>query len=225
MPPDLRHGGATQLVIRPRAGCIEFRGLDQPRCDCASKRKDSKYVWHDHKKTQTFSKCPTSAREIPKLRKTFRHDSSAEVDVVSWREEARPCRRKTTFVGVRSKPFFFFSWAEEWPMSTRRSFLRHSWPVRNFEKASCGFSFLCPINIVEHRHWRRFDLQISLDVLDKLPVCLESLGEFSNVVCPGKIYHSNSSGSPSIPNKSLNLLEGWKYWSWSFHFAFASVCS
>ena len=38
----------------------------------------------------------------------------------------------------------------------------------------------------------------------------------SNVVWPGKIFHSNSIGSPSIPNSCL--------YRWSFHCSLASGC-
>ena len=76
-------------------------------------------------------------------------------------------------------------------------------------KPFCVVSYLpCPINIVEHRHeddssfklfWIFSNVQIFLDLSQNL-----------QVVSPGKIFHSNSIGSPSNPNNSLKALVCWK---------------
>ena len=51
-------------------------------------------------------------------------------------------------------------------------------------------------------------------------ICLRT----STVVCPGKIFHSNSNGSPSIPNHYLHSFVFWKYARCSFHLSTTSGC-
>ena len=46
----------------------------------------------------------------------------------------------------------------------------------------------------------------------------------STAACPGKIFHSNSNGSLSIPNNSLYTLDFWNCWRCSFHFSVDSDC-
>ena len=56
------------------------------------------------------------------------------------------------FVIVRSIPFLFASWTEEWPVSKLQPSCLLLGPFRKSKKTFSGISFLGPIDIVEHRH-------------------------------------------------------------------------
>ena len=74
------------------------------------------------------------------------------------------------------------------------TFLRNSWPFR--KSRNILQNFLCPINVVEHWH--------EDDSIFKL-FCIYV--ERSDFVSPGKIFHSSSVVSPSIPINSLYTLD------------------
>ena len=63
-----------------------------------------------------------------------------------------------------------------------------------FERRSFEFSFVCPINIVEHRHEDDSIFKLFWTCLTSVQIFLD-LERICNDVNPGKIFHSNSIGS------------------------------
>ena len=125
-------------------------------------------------------------------------------DEVRHREPCNSVPVSSRLESVCRVPFSFWSWSEKWPMTWRELLCIFS------HMGGIGETYLfvlqiSPCGVVVHRHEDDSALEL---------LCVTSQGfhkvliswRICTVVNPGKIIHSNSIGSPSIPSDSLYCL-------------------